>query len=271
MSCFVFGFWTCFQIFSSAPLSSAPSDTLVILMSCFSTFGFLTCFQTIFTWTSPSSSSSPFSNSAFFLFFSALLQLVLPNLKVKQAAFSPVATTAHGTTSQSMCLVQDLQGTSVSLNSPDLIASVCCLSHSWVVGVSQGNGDPCTCDFDLGLAGIWRPCKDFSLAVVLTAGCNFDFGFSDVSSSSLSMNSLLTIWVFFSPATRVSPFLFSLWASLWQLTYCLDRPQGWPEVAGVQVFDCGVLASGAMKMGYLLGLGEKNWPVPRMMQRDFTM
>ena len=77
-----------------------------------------------------------------------------------------------------------------------------------MVGVSRGNGDPRTCDFDLGLAGISRPCNDFGLAVVLTAGRDFDFGFGDVSSSSLSMNSLLTIRVFFGPATRMSPFLF---------------------------------------------------------------
>ena len=77
-----------------------------------------------------------------------------------------------------------------------------------MVGVSRGNGDPRTCDFDLGLAGISRSCNDFSLAVVLTAGCDFDFGFGHVSALSLSMNSLLMIRVFFWPSYKDVPFPF---------------------------------------------------------------
>ena len=62
------------------------------------------------------------------------------------------------------------------------------------------------CDFDFSF-GAWR---DLGFAVDLTGvrDFDFDFGFSSSSSSSVSMNSLLTIQVFFGPAMMVSTFLF---------------------------------------------------------------
>ena len=94
-----------------------------------------------------------------------------------------------------------------------------------MVGVSRGNGDPCACDFDLGLGGMLRTWRDLGFAVDSTRGCDFDstggcdfdfgfgawrdlgfavdstgvrdfdfdFGFGNGSSSSVSMNCLLTI------------------------------------------------------------------------------
>ena len=62
------------------------------------------------------------------------------------------------------------------------------------------------CDFDFGF-GAWR---DLGFAVDSTGvrDFDFDFGFGNGSSSSVSMNSLLTIQVFFGPAAMVSAFLF---------------------------------------------------------------
>ena len=108
-----------------------------------------------------------------------------------------------------------------------------------MVGVSQGNGDPRACDFDLGLGSMSRTLRDLGFAVDSTRGCDFNFGFGtwrdlgfavdstgvhdfdfdfsfgNGSSSSVSMNSLLTIQVFFGPATMVSVSFSSQWASLW--------------------------------------------------------